>query len=75
MDPIHPIVPKPPSIPPVTPAPLVGRVDREGGRRGPEDERRRGPAPRDRRPESEDELGAPGDRWDDSDRPHIDITA
>ena len=32
MDPIHPIIPQPPTIPPVTPAPSSGRIDREGRR-------------------------------------------
>jgi hypothetical protein len=29
MDPIHPIVPQPPTIAPVPPAPMAGRIDRE----------------------------------------------
>jgi hypothetical protein len=32
MDPIHPIVPLSPSLPPVAPAPSAGRVDRDGAR-------------------------------------------
>jgi hypothetical protein len=42
MDPIHPIIPVPPNIPPVTPAPLIGRIDREDRRRSPDDEQRHG---------------------------------
>jgi hypothetical protein len=42
MDPIHPIVPVPPRIPPVTPAPMIGRVDRDPARSPTgEDKRRR----------------------------------
>jgi len=36
MDPIHPIVPLPPRIPQVTPAPMAGRVDRDGSRGNPD---------------------------------------
>ena len=32
MDPIHPIVPVAPNIPSITPAPMAGRVDRDGAR-------------------------------------------
>jgi hypothetical protein len=45
MDPIHPIVPRPPAIAPVTPAPTAGRIDRKGRRNadsgGGRDRRRR----------------------------------
>jgi hypothetical protein len=41
MDPIHPIIPQPPTIPPVAPSPMAGKIDRErqrdenaGGYRG-----------------------------------------
>jgi hypothetical protein len=41
MDPIHPIIPQPPNIPPVAPSPMAGKIDRErqrdenaGGYRG-----------------------------------------
>jgi hypothetical protein len=41
MDPIHPIIPQPPNIPPVAPSPMSGKIDRErqrdegaGGRYG-----------------------------------------
>jgi hypothetical protein len=29
MDPIHPIIPRPPNIPPVAPSPMAGKIDRE----------------------------------------------
>ena len=32
MDPIHPIAALAPNIPPVSPAPMAGRVDRDGAR-------------------------------------------
>jgi len=41
MDPIHPIVPVPPNIPPVTPTPLTGRIERDTPRQSLEDRRRR----------------------------------
>jgi hypothetical protein len=41
MDPIQQIVPVAPSIPPITPAPLIGGIDREDRRRGSDEERRR----------------------------------
>ena len=41
MDPIHPIIPQPPTIPPVAPSPMAGKIDRDrrrdentGGRHG-----------------------------------------
>jgi hypothetical protein len=41
MDPIHPIAPLPPNIPPVSPAPVIGRIDRGDPRRRAGDEQRR----------------------------------
>jgi len=42
MDPLHPIIPIPPNIPSVTPAPMMGRVDRDSSRAGAgQDQRRR----------------------------------
>jgi len=41
MDPLHPIVPVPPNLPPVTPAPIAGGVTRDGARRGPDQDKRR----------------------------------
>ena len=29
MDPIHPIIPQAPNIPPVAPSPMAGKIDRE----------------------------------------------
>ncbi|HET7050475.1 MAG TPA: hypothetical protein VFI54_19585 [Solirubrobacteraceae bacterium] len=29
MDPIHPIIPQPPNIPPVAPSPMAGKIDRK----------------------------------------------
>ena len=75
MDPIHPIAPLPPTLPPVAPAPMTGRVDRDS-RRAPEEERRRR---RRARPDqaSEDELGYTVDERDGDDDSglHINVTA
>jgi hypothetical protein len=72
MDPIHQIVPVAPSIPPITPAPLIGGIDREGRRRGPDEER---PRRRQRRPE--DPASAASDERDGEDDSglHVDVTA
>jgi hypothetical protein len=79
MDPLHPIVPVPPNIPPVTPAPMAGTVNREGARnKADQDKRRR------RRPEADAAAHAsvegadyylddPGD--DDDSGLHINVTA
>jgi hypothetical protein len=48
MDPIHPIAPLPPNIPPVSPAPMAGGVDRDGARRNQDPQQRHR-----RRPQSE----------------------
>lgn len=45
MDPLHPIIPVPPNIPPVTPAPTAGGVDRDGARNAQDPDRRRRPRP------------------------------
>ena len=71
MDPIHPIVPQPPALPPITPAPTAGRVDRDTRRPdpGPDGKRRRRPAPaQGRRPTQAYERGDDGGL-------HIDLTA
>lgn len=83
MDPIHPIIPQPPNIPPVTPAPTAGRIDREGKRQSDEwlDKRRRRRAVAG--PPNRADEGARGDTRDDHDDdepelgagPHIDVTA
>jgi hypothetical protein len=41
MDPLHPIVPVPPNIPPVTPAPMAGAVNRDGARSNADQNKRR----------------------------------
>lgn len=71
MDPIHPILPTQVTIPPVTPAPMTGRIDREK-RRDQDAEKR----PRDRRvPQNDGEPDA-GDAVDvDDGGHHIDLTA
>lgn len=80
MDPIHPIAPVPPRIPPVAPAPMIGRVDREAPRSAAgEDKRRRRRAPDDREPAAHydgalDYAADDADGEDDSGL-HIDVTA
>jgi hypothetical protein len=74
MDPIHPIIPVAPSIPSVTPAPLIGRVDRDGPHtKAGDDQRRR------RRPQAQDEPETPdyasGADGDDDSGLHINVTA
>jgi hypothetical protein len=71
MDPIQQIVPVAPSIPPVTPAPLIGGIDRDERRRGTDEERRRRRQPRPAGP-----SGASDERdgGDDSGL-HVDVTA
>jgi hypothetical protein len=79
MDPLHPIVPVPPNIPPVTPAPTAGAVNRDGARSNADQNRRR-----QNRPESDAAAHAsvegadyyvddPGD--DDEPGLHINVTA
>jgi hypothetical protein len=69
MDPIHQIVPVAPSIPPITPTPLIAGIDREDRRRGTDEERRR------RRPaRPEDPASEQHDGEDDSGL-HVDVTA
>ncbi len=79
MDPIHPIVPVQPNIPSVTPAPNAGRVDRDGARGNPGQDRRRRKAP-DVAPAAHASVGGsdyyledPGD--DDDTGLHISVTA
>jgi hypothetical protein len=80
MDPIHPIIPVPPNIPPVTPAPMIGRVDRDRPRSGAgEDKRRRRRAQDDRDPAARYDGGldyAADDPDDEDDTGlHINVTA
>lgn len=84
MDPIHPIIPQPPNIPPVAPSPMAGKIDRE--RRRDEDARGYG---RKRRPgpdatvrlHSEAEAGQTSwEEYDVSDEDghdglHVDVSA
>jgi hypothetical protein len=75
MDPIHPILPQPPNIPPVLPSTGVGRVDRDGGRGAQGDQ----DAPAKRQPRAPRDFAVDVDA--DSDAPagestrRIDITA
>jgi hypothetical protein len=72
MDPIQQIVPVAPSIPPITPAPLIGGINREDRRRGADDEHRRR-----RQPRPEDPASASTDERDGEDDSglHVDVTA
>ncbi|MGN6871962.1 MAG: hypothetical protein ACTHMY_26525 [Solirubrobacteraceae bacterium] len=72
MDPIHQIIPVAPNIPPITPAPLIGRIDRDERRRGPDEERRRRRQPRPEDPASQTSHERDGE--DDSGL-HVDVTA
>ncbi|HUK78947.1 MAG TPA: hypothetical protein VL117_15325 [Thermoleophilia bacterium] len=70
MDPIHPIIPVAPSIPTVSPAPLIGRVDRDGPHNDAGEEKRRR-----RRPQLQDAPDTPGASGDDDSGLHINVTA
>ena len=80
MDPLHPIVPISPNIPPITPAPMVGRVDRDSSRAGAgQDKRRRRRAAADNGPSAPgydglDHTVNDADGEDDSGL-HINVTA
>jgi hypothetical protein len=71
MDPIHPIAPVPPNIPPVAPPPLIGGIGRDDRRRGLDQDKRRrrrtGPSPTD--PILDERDG------DDDSGLHINVTA
>ena len=75
MDPIHPIVPTAPNIPPVAPAPGVTPTDRQVERRRQEGERER----RRRRQQHRDSYngqesrGDDGDAGEDDGRLHVDV--
>jgi hypothetical protein len=77
MDPLHPIIPIPPHIPPVTPAPMAGRVDRDASHTGADPERRRRRRSANPDSSSYDEgeyaVGDPGD--EDDPGLHINVTA
>ncbi len=68
MDPLHPIIPDPPHIPPITPAPGVRRISRDANRAPGQGQG--GPA-RDQEP---DEELWDDDSDDDDSHPHIDVT-
>ena len=72
MDPIQQIIPVAPSIPTVTPAPLIGGIDREDRRRGLDQDKRRRRQPRPGDPASPASDGLDGE--DDSGL-HVDVTA
>jgi hypothetical protein len=69
MDPIHQIVPVAPSIPPITPAPLIGGIGREDRRRGSDEEQRRRRQGRPQAPASDERDG------EDDSGLHVDVTA
>ncbi len=69
MDPLHPILPQPPNIPPVLPSPRTGRIDRDTPRNEADKERER----ERRRRAAAAELDGQDD--DDETRPHVDVTA
>jgi hypothetical protein len=77
MDPLHPIIPIQPNIPPIAPAPMVGRLDRDAPHTGAgQDKRRRRRAPADSGASSpgQDSLDYGADDEVDGGL-HIDVTA
>jgi hypothetical protein len=70
VDPIHPILPTPPTFPPVAPAPGVRRVTRDGNQGAGGQERRRRP-PR----LLQDEPDPGREDVDDDGASHVDVTA
>jgi hypothetical protein len=81
MDPIHPIVPTAPRIPPVAPPPGVTPTDRQVERRRQEAEgerRRRRKQQQSRAryedPDGYDSVADDDDAGEDDGRPHIDVT-
>jgi hypothetical protein len=80
MDPLHPIVPIAPNIPPIMPAPLVGGVSRDSSRAGGGQDRgrrRRGQDEHEAAVLLDDELDYAADFPDGGDDSglHIDVTA
>jgi hypothetical protein len=85
MDPIHPIIPQAPNIPPVAPSPMAGKIDRERQR----DEGAGGRYGGKRRPRPDATVSIHGDApadetsWDDYDVSdeegdgglHVDVSA
>ena len=72
MDPIHPILPQKPNIPPVTEPPRVGRIDRRDPRERHGEQRR---SKDEDAPQGRVAGQAPEARDADEAGPHIDITA
>jgi hypothetical protein len=78
MDPLHPIIPIAPNIPPITGAPLVGGISRDSSRAGAgqDKRRRRSPAEDGSSSASYDGLDYVDDADEDDDSGlHIDVTA
>jgi hypothetical protein len=69
MDPIHQIVPVAPRIPPITPTPLIGGIDREDRRRRTDEDRRR------RRHARPEDPASDGREGEDDSGLHVDVTA
>jgi hypothetical protein len=77
MDPVHPILPSPPNIAAVTPAPTARGVDRDGRRRQRAEDEREAEEERRRKAEearAEQPRAEPDDDFA-TDGPHIDLTA
>jgi hypothetical protein len=86
MDPIHPIIPQAPNIPPVAPSPMAGKIDREHRR---DDEGAGGRYGGKRRPRPDATVSLHGDQdadqtsWEDYDLSdeegdgglHVDVSA
>jgi hypothetical protein len=68
MDPIHPILPQPINIPPVTEPPSIGRIDRD-------ERRKRGEQDDDGQEAQRRYSEEHGDPSTDDSGPHIDLTA
>jgi hypothetical protein len=76
MDPIHPIVTPPPVLPPITPAPMAGRIDREGPRGDGGEQGRRRRKPRSAGAEDRQDYSFEDDGDDDAGEGfHISVTA
>ncbi|MGH2890968.1 MAG: hypothetical protein ACRDNJ_15215 [Solirubrobacteraceae bacterium] len=76
MDPIHPIVPQIPSLPPVSEPPAVQRLRDDAQRRRETEQRERRRRERERGGQyaNEDLDDGPLDDGDDEGHPHVDVT-
>jgi hypothetical protein len=74
MDPIHPIIPVQPRIPPITPAPLIGGIDRDRARGRPDADQRRRRRPGNS-PVGESDYASEARDGDEDSGLHIDVTA